>query len=275
MNHFISVTVSLVVALLFAQNSAAIEPGNVLIIANKEIQESIELARYYAKVRNIPEENILAISLITSEEVSRLEYKRLHDTIASFVIANKSLRKTKKKITTIVLMYGVPLRVMPSPPDWMEQEQVKLLKEKIAEIKTGEDGQEQLKKLQRQLSYLLHSSEVAAVDSELSLLHVPRYSLRNWIENPLLKQDEDQKSEMSAILKGAELLIVARLDGPDPQTVRRMIDDTVFAEKNGIKGKAYFDARWPEKQDIDSKSSYARYDKSLYRAARQIGRAHV
>jgi hypothetical protein len=39
------------------------------------------------------------------------------------------------------------------------------------------------------------------------------------------------------------MLLVGRLDGPDPQTVRRMIDDALTAERYGLHGRAYFDAR--------------------------------
>jgi uncharacterized protein (TIGR03790 family) len=39
------------------------------------------------------------------------------------------------------------------------------------------------------------------------------------------------------------MLLVGRLDGPDPQTVRRMIDDALTAERYGVHGRAYFDWR--------------------------------
>jgi hypothetical protein len=39
------------------------------------------------------------------------------------------------------------------------------------------------------------------------------------------------------------MLLVGRLDGPDAQTVRRMIDDALTAEHYGLHGRAYFDAQ--------------------------------
>jgi len=39
------------------------------------------------------------------------------------------------------------------------------------------------------------------------------------------------------------MFLVARLDGPDPATVRRMIDDAIATEKYGLLGRCYFDAR--------------------------------
>jgi uncharacterized protein (TIGR03790 family) len=44
-------------------------------------------------------------------------------------------------------------------------------------------------------------------------------------------------------LLNRQVLMVGRLDGPDPQTVRRMIDDSLAVEKTGLRGRAYFDAR--------------------------------
>jgi uncharacterized protein (TIGR03790 family) len=64
-------------------------------------------------------------------------------------------------------------------------------------------------------------------------------------------------------------LMVSRLDGPSPEIVRRIINDSLFAEKNGLSGTAFFDARWPQ-PDLDKAKSlkgYAFYDNSLYLAA--------
>jgi uncharacterized protein (TIGR03790 family) len=48
-----------------------------------------------------------------------------------------------------------------------------------------------------------------------------------------------------------------------------MIADTLQAEAEGLRGKAYFDARWPKPEHSDS-SGYARYDQSLHRAAKHV-----
>ncbi len=39
------------------------------------------------------------------------------------------------------------------------------------------------------------------------------------------------------------LLMVARLDGPDPATARRLVDDALIAERHGAQGRAYVDLR--------------------------------
>ncbi len=65
-------------------------------------------------------------------------------------------------------------------------------------------------------------------------------------------------------------LLVSRLDGPSPKIVRRVIDESLATEHVGLKGKAYFDARWPRKPGkvaYKGKSGYQFYDTSIYRAA--------
>lgn len=52
-------------------------------------------------------------------------------------------------------------------------------------------------------------------------------------------------------------------------TVKRIINDSLKAEKNGLKGRAYFDARWPE-PDKDNLSGYKLYDKSIHLTAKFI-----
>ncbi len=73
-------------------------------------------------------------------------------------------------------------------------------------------------------------------------------------------------------------LFVSRLDGPSPQIVRRVIDDSLATERSGLKGKAYFDARWPrthEKAGFKGKSGYQYYDTSIYRAADVVKTGHT
>lgn len=63
--------------------------------------------------------------------------------------------------------------------------------------------------------------------------------------------------------------MVSRLDGPSVPIVKRIIQDSIKAEKSGLKGTAYFDARWvrSNKQNL---SGYAFYDQSIHLAADRI-----
>jgi tetratricopeptide (TPR) repeat protein len=65
-----------------------------------------------------------------------------------------------------------------------------------------------------------------------------------------------------------QMVLVGRLDGPDPVTVRRMIDDALVAERYGLHGRAYFDARGV------TDGGYAKGDawiRGSYRAFRDAG----
>ena len=105
----------------------------------------------------------------------------------------------------------------------------------------------------------------AAADSELSLVLAGDYPLEGWLPNPYYLGFRQQQT----LLKRDAVLMVSRLDGPDPDTVRRLIDDALLVEKEGLKGRAYFDARWPKpaEKNLDG---YALYDASLHAAAEQI-----
>ena len=52
--------------------------------------------------------------------------------------------------------------------------------------------------------------------------------------------------------------------------MRRIIDDSLQTEKEGLQGKAYFDARWPDPRDKEVKGSYGFYDRAIHKAARLV-----
>lgn len=67
--------------------------------------------------------------------------------------------------------------------------------------------------------------------------------------------------------------MVSRLDGPSEEVVKRIIDDSLHAERNGLRGKAYFDARWPKPDEAKVKKmvmGYGFYDRSIHMAAERV-----
>ena len=91
------------------------------------------------------------------------------------------------------------------------------------------------------------------------------YSLSGPLPNPFFLGNRDREL---AIGKD-KALMVARLDGPTGAIVRRVIDDSLEAERQGLSGVAYFDARWPEPAEMP-KGGYQFYDASIHRAARLV-----
>lgn len=70
------------------------------------------------------------------------------------------------------------------------------------------------------------------------------------------------------------VLMVSRLDGPSDKIVKRIINDSIGAEKSGLKGTAYFDARWshPGNKEI---SGGAFYDRSIHLATDRVKKSNL
>ena len=77
----------------------------------------------------------------------------------------------------------------------------------------------------------------ASFDSELSLVLWADHPLLRWIANPL---NYTQGVAGSAL---PPTLIVSRLDGPSLDIAKRLVNDAVAVEKEGLTGKIYIDAR--------------------------------
>ena len=73
--RWIFILVSIIVGFLLRSPCAALEPHQILVIANKNTAASVELAQFYMKMRNIPESNLLQLSTTNKEWCSREEYE--------------------------------------------------------------------------------------------------------------------------------------------------------------------------------------------------------
>jgi len=220
--------------LLFSNPVHALDPNEIVVIVNGQERDGVKLARFYMKQRKIPKENLLVLRTAVKEDIPRHFYEdEIADPIRKFIA-------DKPKITCLVLFYGIPLRI-----DWH-----------LLPIKDPGQDQGFLSARQR--------DPVASVDSELSLLRIENPPVHDWMANPYFIQFQKQKIKYE---KG-QVLMVARLDGPDPATVKRVITDSLAAEKKGLTGIAYFDARWPKPEDDKNLSGYALYDNAIHMAAK-------
>jgi uncharacterized protein (TIGR03790 family) len=113
-----------------------------------------------------------------------------------------------------------------------------------------------------------HPKTGVAVDSELTLLLVKNYPKVQWLPNPLnLKFNKVPAMQRF----GQAVVMVGRLDGPTPEIARRLVDDALETEKNGLKGTCYLDARgWPNDGQV---GSYGWFDDHLVRLA-QLMKEH-
>ncbi|WP_310599417.1 TIGR03790 family protein [Desulfobulbus sp.] len=212
----------------------ALAPEEVAVVVNTEVGDSLELAKYYMQRRRIPDDHLIRLRVAANERCSRHEYdKRIREPV------RQALAKLdpERRIRCLVVMYGVPLAVLPIPTKQEDEPQAQGVKGETA----------------------------AAVDSELALVLADDYPLAGWLPNPYFIGFGGKATQLAR----DSVLIVGRLDGPDPATVRRIIDDTLYAEQKGLRGRAYFDARWPKPADTKL-DGYAMYDASIHAAAEGV-----
>jgi len=265
----------LLLALLLAAGPAlALEPKDIVIIINKDVKESRELADYYIAKRKVPKGNVVALSLPKSEDISRADYD------AKLVAPlREALKDRKAEVKCLLTMYGVPLRVGPkelAADQKADADKVrKALTDARKELADAEKEKAEaarltvlrngVRQLETRLRTLTGDQQTAAVDSELMLLWWPTYPIDRWVMNPLYWQVSDENRK-----KTPRTLMTCRLDGPSVDIVKRIIDDSAAVEETGLKGKAYFDARGIKlnaKKPGESGTGYEGYDESFREAA--------
>jgi uncharacterized protein (TIGR03790 family) len=252
-----------------------LEPGEILVIANRNAAKSMDLALYYMEKRGIPDSNLLTLWVTDQEICSHEDY---HDKLAPRVRQYLQAGKKGRQIRCMVTVYGVPLKIAPPVMTREKKRQYEVLvkqKQELSHSRGGGRADDQeagkaleaaLENLGKQMSLLTGEDQRAALDSELALVKIKDYELKGWIPNPCFM---DFKLEKLAI-SPEQVIMVSRLDGPDPDLVRRIIDDSLEAEKTGLSGAACFDARWPRPGPGQKTEGYAFYDQSLHLAAAYI-----
>ncbi|BBO82229.1 hypothetical protein DSCO28_27950 [Desulfosarcina ovata subsp. sediminis] len=262
---------------LLPVGAQALQPEEILILANRRFDKGVALARYYARRRGIPKENRLLLDLPENEVCTRDDYNRR---VAAPVRAYLKAVKPPRRIRCLVLMIGMPLKVAPSESARQEIEKAlnareSALKARMDQPDHGDAGvgtddlARELAAVRQRLSEeKVRRDQRASLDSELSVVLAPELPLGGWIENPFYVPF---RNRTPAVPK-KEVLMVARLDGPNATSVKRIIDDAIRVESIGLRGIAYFDARWPMGPD-PGKSAYRQYDRAIHQTARQIERA--
>ena len=252
----------------------ALEPGEVLAVVNAAVPAGAELATYYMQQRRVPEENIVRVSVPDGETISRKLYD---EKIAAPVRSALKQLEPRRRIRCLVLMYGMPLRVAAPEigPDDMRQiaaleQRREQTRRRIETLPAGaKEEKERLAKslaeLDADIAKAQRVNESASVDSEIALAAAGDYPLAGWLSNPFFLGRRNEKPAVDP----NRVLMVSRLDGPTETIVRRIVDDALAAEKQGLSGTAYFDARWPEPGGTP-KGGYEFYDASIHRAAKRV-----
>ena len=256
-----------------------LEAEQIVVIANKMARHSVELAKYYMKVRGVPSENLVQIKAPDEEICSKEDYdKSIASPVRTFL---KKYDPNRERFHCLVTMYGVPLRVLAPKLTAEEQKELRELEKKyqstLDQIKKEEQHRnneglkalrEEEAQIRKQIDHARKAFHGGSVDSELALVREDHYPLEGWLPNKYFLGYRNKE------IRGmpGNVMLMSRLDGPSEKVVRRIIDDSLGAEKEGLKGRAYFDARWPDPGEQKVKGA-AFYDRAIHNAARLVDRS--
>jgi uncharacterized protein (TIGR03790 family) len=191
-----------------------------VVLYNESVPDSVELAKYYAEKRGIPAGNLVGVKCPQDELISRETYTKQIETPLREAFAQRNwwtvekvekegLLATKTAMRVIAIMQGIPLGIGENP-------------------KKDAKGQP--------ISPPQGESNAACVDSELTLLGALEHDTKSFIPNPYWNSQQPfQKFTITPVY------LVGRIDGPDKATARRLIDDAIAVERDGLYGKAYVD----------------------------------
>ncbi|HEY2140216.1 MAG TPA: TIGR03790 family protein [Chthoniobacterales bacterium] len=190
-----------------------------IVVFNKDVPESAELAKFYAQKRGIARDHLVGLSVSKTEEISRDEYDTMiRDPLRAVFKERKwwtlneprggQVTVATNQIRFVALIKGMPLKIRPAtayPGD-----------------KPGGPP--------------IGNRNDASVDSEVAALGAFSDQISGPLPNPYF-----QSYRAISEIEQTAVLLVCRLDAPQVATVRRMITDAVETEKSGLWGRAYID----------------------------------
>jgi uncharacterized protein (TIGR03790 family) len=211
-----------VLTLVIEFNLPAEQPlaDSTIVVYNKAVPESVELAKFYAGKRGIAPDHLIGLDCSTQEEITREQYDA---TIAEPLRAvfrqrhwwtvnespSKSPVVTASSIHFVAIIKGVPLKIHSADSYSRDQR--------------GNGP--------------IRSRNEASVDSEMAVLAAYSRQISGVALNPYFRSFRP-----IAEFGNPGLLLVCRLDAPNTETIRRMVVDAIAMEKNGLWGRAYVDA---------------------------------
>ena len=192
-----------------------------VVVYNSNFPESRSLADYYASKRGIPKDQVIGLDCPKTEDIEREEYDRsivepLRQAFSKnrwWIVSTGTDGQQSvdfNRIRFVTLIRGVPLKI-----------RFKAVYEGNHPDPTTRVG----------------LSNEKAVDSELATFGYFRRQISVPFNNPYYR------SFKFASETDPRLMFVARLDGPDAADVKQMIDDALSAERTGLWGWTYVDAR--------------------------------
>src|SRR6266516_3934623 len=190
-----------------------------IVVYNKAVPESVELAKFYAEKRGIAPDHLIGLDCSTEEEITREQYDAtiagpLRDVFSQrhWWAVNESPGKppvvTASSVHFVAIIKGVPLKI-----------------HSVDSYSGDQRGNGPIR-----------SRNEASVDSELAVLAAYSRQISGVALNPYFRSFRAISG-----LENQTLLLVCRLDAPSAEIVRKMITDAIATEKDGLWGRAYVD----------------------------------
>jgi len=208
---------------------AQLTAQRLLVVYNLNAPGSEQLAREYATNKGVPPHLLAAIACSTQETVSWDEYvETIREPILHFLEKNKLIERAQShavvngatrsllvtircQIDGILLSYGIPLSIAHNPS---------FLDETVPQH---------------------FQTTAAAVDSELATALTWGLNPTGPLPNPFFQSQTPFRHPEQPPIR---MLLVTRLDGPDPETVRQRMRQAMQVEQSGgLRGLGLFDAR--------------------------------
>lgn len=225
-------TQALAIALLSLSGfstSQALTGKDVLVIYNSTDEESKNLALTYKSARSLPDSRLLGLELPNVRDISRKEYDDLivaplrdyMDEMGWWTRTRNQenlLMPTANRIQAIVLMRGVPLRILPGPKPATEP----------GKSTPGDP---------------ISPRDEASVDSELAMSGIETPPAKGILKNTFYSSEVNFSKANFPFM-----FLTARIDAPTYAICKRMITDAVETERTGLWGRAYVDIanKFPE-----------------------------
>ena len=201
--------------------------NEVVVLANLNSPESLELANYYIHQRNIPPENLIVLQTTTEESISRSAFvKELLNPVRSELLKRGLIEGEinpaqsdyhgrydfyayQVNFKYLVTCLGIPLKI-----------ENQLLPEPDAPKNVAQ----------------IFRKTYASVDSDLSLLTAPNKHYISWEPNPLFEVKNPSKFDYTTAIS------VCRIDGPSLKDAKNLIASALHAERQlMLHGRAYID----------------------------------
>jgi len=208
-----------------AVRGAEAAAARVVVLANRDDPDSVAIAEHYVDARGVPRANLVALPMPQTETITwpqfvatvwqplQDELVRRHWISATATAGTDGVGRRQytifgHRIAALVVCRGVPLRIDHDPALYV--------------ARAGAAGRSE------------YRTNAGAVDSELSLLaRSGGYPINAWVLNPLFGREHPSD------LERAQVVEVARLDGPTAADARALVDRALTAERAGLVGRAY------------------------------------